>query len=278
MLRKAAWIWALTLEELSHDKIIETCRKTGIKELFVLVKSISGKTYLDLARSLLKKTINTDIDLHAWIVSFYDKEYAGGPVDPRDEKYQEYLLDLIRKTLKIEADGKTFAGIHLDYIRYYTIRESNDWRTISSFVKKVRELIDSIDPSKTLSMASKAEDYDSKEGLYEKALRYGQNYLDLKQYIDLFIPMTYYLDYNVSPEKAIRAAKWVKELTLKTVYAGIQLHPGEHPETKNKIPSPNDIDTMLRECIKNQLDGACFFRFKLLHDRINEIGEIISKY
>ncbi len=278
MLRKAAWIWALTLEELPHDEIIKTCKRTGIKELFVLVKSISGGTYLDLARNLLRKTINTDIDLHAWIVSFYDKKYAGGAVDPRDEKYQEYLLDLIRKILEIEIDGKTFAGIHLDYIRFYTIKETNDWRVISSFVKKVRDLIDSIDPLKILSMASKAEDYNSKEGLYEKALKYGQNYLDLKQYVDLFIPMTYYLDYNVSPEKAIRAAKWVKELTSKTVYAGIQLHPGEHPETKNKIPLPNDIDIMLRECVKNQLDGACFFRFKLLYDRMNELERILSKY
>ncbi len=278
LFKKAAWIWALTLNELPHSEIIQTCRKLGIEDLFVLVKSISGDTFIPLVKGFMEEINGHDIRVHAWIVSFYDKKYANGPVDPRDETYQKYLLDLINKLLDIEVKGTTLSGIHLDYIRYYTIKESNDWRVISSFIKKVRRIIDSVDPSKTLSMASKAEDYESKEKLYEKALKYGQNYLDLKEYIDLFIPMTYYLDYNVSPEKAIRAAKWVKELTTKNVYAGIQLHPGEHPLTKGKIPSISDIDIMLRECMKNGLDGACFFRFRHLYDRINELESIITKY
>ncbi len=53
--------------------------------------------------------------------------------------------------------------------------------------------------------------------------------------------MTYYLDYNVRPLEAVVAALWVKELTDKIVVMSVQLHPGEHPLTKGKTLSIDDV-------------------------------------
>ncbi len=277
-LRKAVWLWTKAISEIGADKIIELCRDLGINDVLVLVKSISGETFLDLAKELLSVVNPNNIRIHAWIVSFYDKKYANGSVDPGDSTYRRYLLDFIKKVLETEVNGKVFSGIHLDYIRYYHGSKQSDWKTVSSFVKSVRKLIDTIDPNRILSMASKAEDYESKEGLIEKALLYGQNYMDLRHYVDIFVPMTYYLDYNISPEKVPVAAKWVKEITGKTVYAGIQLHPGEHPQTRGRIPTIQEIQVMLEGCSRNGIDGVCFFRYKMLHERAQELKNIITKY
>ncbi len=165
-------------------------------------------------------------------------------------------------------------GLHLDYIRYKG-KAADKWGYVSSFVKEVRKTIDRINPGIKLSMASKAEDYESPEGLLASALYYGQNYEDLSSYVDMFIPMTYYLDYNVSPADIVKASVWIKEITGREVYAGIQLHPSENPKTKGREPTIEELREQLKLIKEKGLDGACFFRFKHLYEKRAEIKQIL---
>ena len=50
---------------------------------------------------------------------------------------------------------------------------------------------------------------------------------ELAKYVDMFMFMTYYLDYDVKPEDVVNAALWVKELTGRATLAGVQLQPRE---------------------------------------------------
>ena len=50
---------------------------------------------------------------------------------------------------------------------------------------------------------------------------------ELAKYVDMFMPMTYYLNYDVKPEDVVNEALWVKELTGRATLASVQLHPRE---------------------------------------------------
>jgi len=89
---------------------------------------------------------------------------------------------------------------------------------------------------------------------------YGQNYVDLANYIDLFCPMTYYLDYRITPDDVGIAGKWVKKLTGKPVFAGIQIHPSEASSTRGRSPTPDETRRSLESCFKNGADWIVFFR------------------
>ncbi len=271
MFALASWLWALTVKELGVKEILLFSKDLGLTDILVLTKSISGSTFTDTLNKIISNN-DYGIRVHAWIVCFEDHKYSNGEVSPSNEKYRNYLLSFIAGIL----EKTNVEGIHLDYIRYKG-NASGKWYNVSSFVREVRKIIDEKDPSIILSIASKAERYDTVEELKKSALCYGQNYEDLANYVDVFMPMTYYLDYNVEPEAAVRASKWIKEITGRKVYTGVQLHPSEHPETRGKHPSINDIEKQLVLSKRQGLDGVCFFRFKHLYERAKELKDIISK-
>ncbi len=268
MFKLSSWVWSITVRNLGAQTVIEASKKTGLTDLLVLVKSITGKIDTNALKQLLEESRH-DIKVHAWIVCFNDQLHEN-PL-PHNKEYREYLLNLIRSIL----ENYDVDGVHLDYIRYNN-NAYDKWIHVSSFVREVRKLLDDLKPGITLSIASKAEGYNSKEELKERALYYGQNYEDLAQYVDVFMPMTYYLDYNVEPLRAVIAAQWVKELTDKPVVMGVQLHPGEHTETKNRVPETSEIALQVREAKRRGLDGVCFFRFEYLYKRLEEISRILK--
>ncbi len=265
----ASWIWALTVKELGAKTVVKASRDAGLTDLLVLVKSVTGKVDASALQQLIEEAKDSP-RIHAWVVCFADHSHEDAA--PHNEAYRKYLLGIIKDLL----EEYEVSGLHLDYIRYKS-NASDKWRYVSSFVREVRRLVDDMKPGTTLSIASKVEDYESREGLRERALYYGQNYEDLAQYVDVFIPMTYYLDYNVEPLKAVIAAQWVKELTSRPVIMGIQLHPGEHPQTRDRTPRIEEIELQVLEAKRRGLDGICFFRFKHLYERLSEIRKVLSR-
>lgn len=264
------WIWGTTVRELGIERVLKLSKDIGIKDLFLLVKSVSGIVNFSILESIGKHAIDHDLRIHTWIVCFEDKSV--GSITPEDEEYRKYLLTIIEDAVTHEY----VYGVHLDYVRYKG-NAYDKWVYVSSFVKEVRDLVKSYSQNIVLSIASKAEDYSSKEALLRSALFYGQNYLDLAKYVDLFIPMTYYLDYGIEPRDAVKGALWVKQVTNRSVYIGVQLHPSENPLDRGRIPRVDEIKTQLIESRARGLDGACFFRFRHLFDRVEELKPIIKE-
>lgn len=269
MMWVASWVWATTVDELGAEVVASVSRELGLTDLLILVKSVSGKVNYEALRRVAECSRNNP-RVHAWIVCFADRSRADAL--PHNEAYRRYLLRVAKDLL----ERYDVRGIHLDYVRYVgDARDKHHY--VTSFVREVRALIDSVRPGVVLSVASKAENYESKEGLRESALYYGQNYEDLAQYVDVFIPMTYYLDYNVDPVRAVAAARWIKEITGRPVVMGLQLHPGEHPETRNRIPRVEEIEVQILEAKRLGLDGVCFFRFKYLYERLSELRKVLTQ-
>ncbi|RLE93596.1 MAG: hypothetical protein DRN04_06650 [Thermoprotei archaeon] len=267
---KAVWCWGTTITKYGPERIVNTCKSLGIKHIFVLVKGVSGTVVKNVIAEILPLAHKNGIYVHAWTVCFVDESNPGA--SPDSYEYRKYLLKVLAEFLLLNASGEYVDGIHLDYIRYGGMAE-NKWKQVSSFVYEVRVLIDKYAPGVVLSIASKAEDYTSPKSLAASALYYGQNYTDLAKYVDLFCPMTYYLDYGVSPREAMIGAKWVKDLTGKPVFAGIQLHPVDSLK-----PTVNEIKNSLDTCIEEKLDGIIFFKMHHLMERLDELGPLIAEY
>lgn len=272
---KACWVWGVTFRDYGVDYVIDKVVKLGIKHVFVLVKGISGSVVKDVIKEVLPKAHERGVYVHAWIVCFKDESKPNASPDSYD--YRKYLLEVILDFLLLNSSGHFINGVHLDYIRYGGFA-SHKWKLVSSFVKEVKELINRVAPGTVLSIASKAEKYDSKVELLDSALFYGQNYEDLRKYVDLFCPMTYYLDYDVPPNLVGLAAKWVKEVTKKPVFAGIQLYPSEHPSTKGKEPELSELLSCLNSCLENGIDGVIFFRLGILLSKWDKYADLIRNF
>lgn len=249
-----AWVWWQTVDRYGADEVVRVLHESGVEHLFVLVKSISGEVRDSHLDELLPAAHASGMYVHAWFGSFRDDRLDPPYVDPADPAYRAYLLDVISGFLRPRASGHSIDGVHLDYVRYR--RDAPQTAPVTSFVAEVRSLIDEIAPGTVLSAATKAEGFESPAGLAASARHYGQEYADLARYIDLFCPMTYHLDYGVSPTEAVRAAGWVAELTGRPVLAGIQLHPGP----AGNSPTVAELREGLGAARVVGLPGVVFFR------------------
>lgn len=263
---KAVWAYGSTVREYGVNRTIDELDRLGIKHIFLLVKGTSGTINKEVLSELTPKAHEKGISVHAWIICFSDSSWTSGKASPDSYEYRKYLLRVISEFLTMNMSGNFVDGIHLDYVRYPS-NAQDKYSYVSSFIREVRILIDRVAPGTVLSIASKAENYVSKTALFNSALFYGQNYTDLANYVDLFCPMTYYLDYGVTPDDVGIASKWVKELTGKTVFAGIQVHPSEASSTKGRSPTPSEIQCCLESCLRNGLDGVIFFRLEFILQR-----------
>jgi len=266
---KAIWAWGSTVRNIGINKTINILLEANIKHIFLLVKGVSGSVVKEIILEILPIAHRNGIYVHAWIVCFNDKSHSYSR--PDSHEYRLYLLRIIADFLLLNSSNNFVDGIHLDYIRY---PGNGDWKSVSSFVNETRILIDSIAPGTFLSIASKAESYSSKIDLAESALYYGQNYTDLARYVDLFCPMTYHRDYGVDPSSVGIAAKWVKELTHRKVFAGIQLH----PDSSNIFPSKDEVREALNSCLNKDINGIIFFSLEHLVNKINEYLSIIKSF
>jgi len=261
---KAFWVWGTTVREYGVDHVIEKALSVGAKHIFLLVRGTSGEVVKEVIKELLPKAHEKGMYVHAWIVCFSSES-------PESYVYRKYLLKVILEFLLLNSSGHFVDGIHLDYIRYGGFAREK-WQYVSSFVKEVRILIDTVAPNTVLSIASKAENYNSKQDLLDSALFYGQNYTDLAKYVDLFCPMTYYLDYNVPPEAIGPAIKWIKEVTGKSVFAGVQIYPGPN----YREPTPDEIKRCIKAAIENGADGVIFFRLGAVLDDWNKYSDALK--
>lgn len=272
---KGVWLWGVTVQEYGAEYVVVKCKELGITHIFLLVKGTSGHVSMEALGKLLPLAHREGIYVHAWFVCFSD---ASKPdATPLSKSYRIYLLKLIADFLTTDFSGEYVDGVHLDYIRFKGNAEDK-WRHVSSFVAEVRKLVDKLAPGAVLSIASKAEEYSSMEELAESALYYGQNYTDLAKYVDLFCPMTYHLDYGVEPQLVGQAATWVRLLTGKPVFAGIQTHPSENPSTAGKVPTPEELDAAMKSCRKHGVDGVVFFAFHTLVENYEAYKPVIQKY
>ncbi len=268
---KAVWTWGSTVHLLGVDEVVRVCKRLNITCIFLLVKDVEGNVVYSIMESLLPEAHKSKIYVHAWIVCFED--HSCPSADPGNTEYREYLLGLIGNLTSTGFHGHYVDGVHLDYIRYWGNAYSR-WRYVSEFLKDVSSLIKKLNPDVILSVASKAEDYRSMQGLANSALYYGQNYTDMAKYVDLFCPMTYHLDYGVPPRKVGVAAGWVKSLTGKPVFAGIQLHPSYGGEQPSKL----EIMEAVESCFQLGVDGIALFELSYICQRLGEYLIIADYY
>ncbi|MEM4230055.1 MAG: hypothetical protein QXZ66_09900 [Thermoproteota archaeon] len=273
---KAVWAYGSTVRDYGVNLVVDELNRLGVKHVFLLVKGTSGTIVKEVLSELTPKAHEKGISVHAWIVCFSDASWTSGKPSPESYEYRKYLLRVISGFLTMNMSGSFVDGIHLDYVRY-SGNAQDKYSHVSSFVREARILIDRVAPGTVLSIASKAENYASKTALFNSALFYGQNYTDLANYVDLFCPMTYYLDYSVTPDDFGIAGKWFRELTGKPVFAGIQLHPSEASSTRGRSPTPNEIQRSLESCLRNEIEGAIFFRLEFILQS-PEIQEVVSRY
>lgn len=253
-----AWVWWRTVDQHGVDEVLRRLDESGVRHIFLLVKSISGEvreTHLD---ELLPKAHAKGMYVHAWFGSFQDGRFDPPWMDPASEEYRSYLLEVISRFLRPRQSGHSIDGVHLDYVRYR--RDAPGTAPVTSFVAEVRQLIDEVSPGTVLSAATKAEEFTSVAGVAASARAYGQEYTDLAPYVDLFCPMTYHLDYGVSPAAAVRAAANVAELTGRPVFAGIQLHDG--PDERG--PTVAELREGLQAAKEAGLPGVAYFRAGML--------------
>ncbi len=272
---KAVWAWGSTVRKIGVNKTIFILKKLGINHIFLLVKGVNGIVVKDIIREILPIAHKNGIYVHAWIICFNDKSRDDARPDSRE--YRLYLLDIIADFLLLNSSDNYIDGIHLDYIRC-SMNCREKWRAVSSFVNETRILIDKIAPGTVLSIASKAEKYNSIEDLLDSALYYGQNYTDLAKYVDLFCPMTYFKDYNVHPKDAGKVCYWIRKITGKPVFAGVQTHPSEHSSTFGKYPTQKELMEVLASCKEYNIDGVIFFALHTIIDRYEDYSSIIEKF
>ena len=272
---KAVWAWGSTIRKIGVNETITILKKLGINHIFILVKGIKGMVVKETIKEILPEAHKNNIYVHAWIVCFNDKSKNDAKPDSRD--YRLYLLDIIADLLLLNSSNSYIDGIHLDYIRC-SMNCREEWKAVSSFVNETRVLINKIAPGTVLSIASKAEAYNSIEDLLDSAMYYGQNYTDLAKYVDLFCPMTYFMDYNVDPRDVGKACYWIKKITGKPVFAGVQTHPSEHSSTFGKYPTKRDLIEVLKSCKEYKVDGVIFFALHSILDRYKDYSDIIEHF
>jgi len=130
------------------------------------------------------------IKCHAYFIVFsrpWERKYGDNFLDPADPKSQQMALDAIKSYVE-----RGFDGIGLDYIRYsYDQKENAKFggvkpEVITAFVKRVRELTNSLRPGIELT----ASVFENPAIAYTVGQDWG-TWLD-KGYVDYIKPMIYY--------------------------------------------------------------------------------------
>jgi uncharacterized lipoprotein YddW (UPF0748 family) len=197
-----------------------TLKNSGITDIFLLTRSVYGVLYLDELQYVINICKDPGIRVHAWIVCFKDNNAFVNPITPG---YKENLLNLISNI----ANNYAVNGIHLDYVRYSGTESKGQaaWQApggtesavgvITGFVQNVYSLVKGINLKIAVSAAVMPEGANN-------AHNYGQDYGQLADYIDFFLPMTYEGNYGATNAWITSATRYIVDRAKgKPVYAGL---------------------------------------------------------
>ncbi len=136
-----------------------TLKNSGITDIFLLTRSVTGNVYLNELQYVIDVCKDPGIRVHAWIVCFKDNNAFVNPITPG---YKESLLNLISNI----ANNYAVNGIHLDYVRYSGVGNnaasaqlggtSAAVATITGFVHSVYDLVKGINTKNSSFSSSDA--------------------------------------------------------------------------------------------------------------------------
>jgi len=168
---------------------VKTWVNSGITDVYVQAHARSDED--DNLRHVISLTKNTNIKVHAWILTFKES----GSWD-HSTTHQTALKNYISKIIKIPG----VEGVVLDYVRYSGTNPSTTNVTlITNFVRDVYNIIKSYNPQMELSACVFAEKAGTKT-------YYGQDYDALSKHLDFLLPMAYKYSYNAG-------TSWLKSVT-----------------------------------------------------------------
>ena len=208
--------WMLASDAHNFNPL--TLKNAGITDIFLLTRSVTGNVYLNELQYVINVCKDPGIRVHAWIICFKDN---GTFVNPNTPGYQASLLNLISNI----ATNYAVNGIHLDYVRYSGVGNNSASMqpggtsaavtTITGFVHSVYDLVKGINQKIAVSAAVMPEGANN-------ANLYGQDYGQLADYVDFFLPMTYEGNYNANNAWITSATQYIVDLAKgKPVYAGL---------------------------------------------------------
>ncbi|KAF5079825.1 Transglutaminase-like superfamily protein [anaerobic digester metagenome] len=172
--------------------------------------------------------------------------------------YQNTLINFIKDV----TTNYNIDGIHLDYVRYpgTAYKYSNGTQTLTNFVKRVHDTVNSIKPKVAISAALMPEG--AVNGYY-----YGQDYKQLSQYLDFLVPMIYKGNYNENSDWiGEKVAYIVSQANGKPVLAGLQTYESD----KNVTPIPGvELNGDVKSAWNNGASGYVLFRYGLIDKNFN---------
>jgi len=253
---KSYWLWGSTLS--SNPGIVTTLQSQQITDVFVLIKGTSG-TLGDI-NVVLSKFRGTGIRVHAWMICFKDASYSASWIDPSNQQYQNYLIDLAKNL----AGTAGLAGIHLDYVRYSGVASANhaayqhDGTTvITTFVQVVHDAVKKINPDIYLSAAVMPE-------TTQNAYLYGQDYRQLSQYLEFLVPMVYEGNYQTNDAWIASTTNYIVQHAINPitglpipVIVGLQNY---HGDSNTEILSADELNADISSAMTNGAAGYAIFR------------------
>lgn len=257
------WLFSTDVDKVKPEDL-ENMKNKDVTDVFVVTRSASGNIFRDKIEKSVQIFHNVGIKVHAWVFCFKNE---GKFVNPSTcgESYKQNLVELVGEI----AREYNIDGVHLDYIRYSGTGNGNvAWQqdgglqkaidNILFVVSGVREVIDGLNSKKgkvkqeiLLSAAVMP------EGPVNAKL-YGQDYGQLANYLDFFVPMTYKGNYKKGSGWVTTAIKYIVcHVKGKPVYSGLTTYFSDW-DTRNLTQSE------LEEDVKGALVGGAsgFVLFK----------------
>ncbi|MGB9938206.1 MAG: putative glycoside hydrolase, partial [Methanobacterium sp.] len=245
------WMWASN----SHSFNPWTLKNSGITDIFLLTRSVTGAVYLSELQYVISICKDPGIRVHAWIVCFKDNNVF---VNPITAGYKESLLSLIDSI----ANTPGLNGIHLDYVRYSGVGSNaakyapggtnSAVGVITEFVQSVYNSVKNINPKLKVSAAVMP------EGVANRDL-YGQDYSRLADYVDFFLPMVYEGNYNANNAWITSATRYIVDRAKgKPVYVGLTTY---WSDTNTRVLSSAELDADVISARNGGGSGFVLFRY-----------------
>lgn len=191
-------------------------------------------------------------------------------LDIEDGCYCPNCIDLIEKRFDLK-----FKDRNPGYIKENYINELGEFRVsyVTNLVKRITSVIHEFNPDIKVMMKVVPWLDSDFEGARIKLI--GQDYNCLKDYIDIFMPMTYLHTIRFPAKKIVNIVRETKRLTGKEILPLIQFK-----EIYNEAPLSNEvfIETLKSVC-NEKIKGIGIFRYdnlKVNKERYNLLKEVIT--
>ncbi|MDR3292087.1 MAG: hypothetical protein LBT10_08080 [Methanobrevibacter sp.] len=247
----------------------------NITDVFVISSRFTNPKYDVNLPKVISKLNGTGIRIHAWIICFQDVD--GTFVNP--ENNTTYPNQLIEDIGKIVSDYD-IDGVQLDYVRYPIENPAYLYdgdKNVTQFVSNVSDKIKAIKPNVALSAALVPEWFDNDDYSLVNALNrqtppniskgenttliFGQNYVEMSQYLDFLMPMIY-------RGYSFRDTYWVETTTRfavervgKPVIPAIQTYRSDDDLTRLSM---KELDGDIQATFNGGSKGFALFRYGVL--------------